>query len=63
MPRTGDRIRFTPSAFVGVPNYGKVLSGMPKKVSAVIEYVNYSHRYFRARFEIFGQPMYECFKF
>jgi hypothetical protein len=62
MPEIGKKISFVPAAFMGIGSV-KVLADMPRKVKGVIDYINYEHRWFRARFEVWGQTMHECFKF
>lgn len=63
MPKVGDKISFIPSAFICGANFDKPLYGMRGKVKATICYVNEAHNWYRAAFELFGQTMYECFKF
>lgn len=63
MPKIGDRVSFLPSAFMVSNTPGKALQGIPQRVKATITYINEEHRYFRATFDVHGQPMHECFKF
>lgn len=61
-PKLGERISFTPTAFIDVHEKPK-RTAVAHTVTGRIEYVNASHRYCRVAFTVNGVPLAECFKF
>ena len=64
-PEIGDRITFTPSAFISIgggPKYTP--DGMvPVKVTGTIVEVHEAHRWYRCEYDCLGVILNECFKY
>lgn len=65
MPRLGEKVRFTPAAFLGEASARRESEKMqiPRTVTGRVEYINRAHRYFTAVFTVNGRSMRESFKF
>lgn len=62
--RLGDTYKFRP-AELAVSGDGILshLPGRPRYVTGVVDYINAAHRFFRVRYELWGNVLHECFKF
>ena len=60
--RVGAPYRFKPAAFCGERDCG-IPTNRTVEVTGRIAGINYAHRYFWVRYEVYGYTLYESFKF
>lgn len=65
MPKIGDKVCFTPTAFLGEDGGRRETQKMsiPRTVTGRICYINERHRYYTAEYEVHGYKLKESIKF
>ena len=61
----GDKITFTPHAFIevdGTKNTWAAACGLDTRVTGTVDYVHAAHGWFRVRYTVNGHILHECFK-
>lgn len=63
MPKLGERVQFTPSAFLGEKGAGSGCGAIPRTVTGRVVYINARHRFYDIEFKCGNVMLRESFKF
>ena len=63
MPKLGEKVQFTPSAFIKGANFGDHWGDIPRIVTGEIVYINFRHRFYDVKYPCGKSTLRESFKF